>query len=184
MKKQTTYFTSSLVLLLLVLSCVTFSCKSTTQATTSTMKEASLPTTFILVRHAEKAKDGSKNPNLTKIGQERAERLKTMLQAVGVTAIYSTNYNRTRQTVEPLAKLLNLNIQAYEAHDKTILDQLKTAQAGGVVLMAGHSNTVPAMVNHLLGSDTYADLDESDYDNLFMVTCGERQVAKVLQLKF
>lgn len=187
MKNTTTLF----LLTFFIISNLNFSCKSSMKNTTDTLKtEERLEknqhpiTTFILVRHAEKAKDGSKNPSLTEKGNQRAERLKKMLQSVEVTTIYTTDYNRTRQTVAPIAKSLNLEAQIYSPHQKEILDQLKKEHAGEVILMAGHSNTVPGMVNYLIGEEKYQDLDESDYDNLFIVTLVNDGIAKVLNLKF
>lgn len=174
-------------LLILVFS---FSCKSHIKNTTdiiSTEKNIKVQqalTTFILVRHAEKAKDGSKNPKLTEAGQKRAERLKKMLETVNVSVIYTTDYNRTRQTVAPIAQSLDIEAQIYQPHDKGILDELKTAHTGEVILMAGHSNTIPAIVNHLIGKEKYQDLEESDYENLFIVTLMDGGTAKVLNLKF
>jgi len=54
-------------------------------------------TTFIVLRHAEKA-DASKDTNLGKDGYARAEELKKTLAPVDVNVIYSTPYNRTKQT--------------------------------------------------------------------------------------
>lgn len=145
----------------------------------------SLLTTFILVRHAEKAKDGSKNPNLIEKGKQRADRLQKMLSSIeGIQAIYTTDYNRTRQTVAPLATVLNLEAQIYAPHDMAILDTIKGKHQGEVILMAGHSNTIPSIVNHLIGEEKYQDLDESDYENLFIVTLTLDGVSKVLNLKF
>jgi hypothetical protein len=71
---------------------------------------ASQPTVIILVRHAERPADLSKNPDpeLTEEGRRRAEALKAALADAKVDAIYVTDLTRNRQTVEPLAKALNL----------------------------------------------------------------------------
>ena len=48
-------------------------------------------TTFILTRHAEKGDDGTKDPDLTQAGNERAQSLVRLLKNTKVDAIYSTN---------------------------------------------------------------------------------------------
>jgi len=60
-------------------------------------------TTVILVRHAEKSSDGSKDPELTDAGNARAIALAKLLKEVKVDAIYSTGFKRTQNTVAPLA---------------------------------------------------------------------------------
>jgi len=62
--------------------------------------------TFYLLRHAEKQKDGTKNPHLSERGQLRAAYLAQQLSSANITKIYSTNYHRTRETVTPLSELL------------------------------------------------------------------------------
>ena len=141
-------------------------------------------TTFILVRHAEKQKEGGRNPNLNKAGQARAMKLKEMLQSVEITHIFSTNYKRTQQTVLPLAKQLNLHIQTYEPMDVDIFKNIQKKQAGSVVLIVGHSNTIPRLVNGLIEKEQYEDFEEMEYDNLFVLTLGGKGKAKVLNLKF
>src|SRR4051812_23301146 len=89
-------------------------------------------TTFILVRHAEKEANAAdpKNPNLTKEGEERAKRLSSMLEKQNVDAIYSTNFNRTKNTVKPLADAKGLTIRVEEPD----LPSLK-----GTIVICGHS---------------------------------------------
>ena len=52
-------------------------------------------TTFILVRHAEKAQDGTKNPPLNEAGKVRANELAEMLSNQSVEALYSTELGPT-----------------------------------------------------------------------------------------
>ena len=62
----------------------------------------STETVLILLRHAEKESIGN-DPYLTGEGKMRAEELKNVLKNVHVDAIFKTPFNRTRQTVAPLA---------------------------------------------------------------------------------
>jgi len=151
MKKITFYIS----ILLLAYSCVSSKTKSDDR--------------FIyLVRHAEKMSD-SKNPSLTQQGNLRAQSLSKVLSSKDINHIYSTDYNRTKETAQPLAELLEMQINMYDPYDlKGFATQLKQDIKGNV-LVVGHSNTTPTLVNLLLESETYEQLDESEYGDLFII---------------
>ena len=65
-------------------------------------------TTFVLVRHAEKATDDPKDPSLSDVGRARAARLLVSFDGVPVTAVYATGYRRTQATAQPTAGALAL----------------------------------------------------------------------------
>jgi len=141
-------------------------------------------TTFILVRHAEKADDGTKDPALSEEGKSRAQRLAAHLNSTDLTAVYSTPYHRTRSTVEDIAESHNLQILEYEPFAGDVFDEMLENNRGGIILISGHSNTTPHLVNTLIGNERYSQLDESDYDNLFVVTLSEIGKGKVLHLLY
>jgi len=126
--------------------------------------------TIFLVRHAEKADDGTRNPSLDEVGTIRAETLAKMLSAAEITHIYSTNYKRTLETGQPLAKALGIEITTYDPSDPMAIKNISEESGISTILVIGHSNTIPIMVNQLIGSDKYQQLGENDYDNLFTVT--------------
>ncbi|RZM11167.1 MAG: hypothetical protein EOO88_47270 [Pedobacter sp.] len=72
------------------------------------------PTIVLLMRHAEKATSGGADPELSDKGKEFADRLNLHFSELRIDAVYSTNYKRTRQTVEPLAKRSALEIKTYD----------------------------------------------------------------------
>ena len=61
-------------------------------------------TTLILVRHAEKV-DDSRDPELSDMGKQRAEKLAQVLGSQSIDAIYSTDYIRTKDTCAPVSAL-------------------------------------------------------------------------------
>ncbi|HNE27543.1 MAG: histidine phosphatase family protein [Saprospiraceae bacterium] len=141
-------------------------------------------TVFILARHAETTGAGS-DPFLSAEGQLRAEELARVLQNVPLAAVYSTNYNRTRLTAQPTATAQNLSLQLYAPSEQAaLLATLKEQYAGQTVLLLGHSNTVPQMLNLLTQSNAWSTLSDTQYDNLFVVTVFKASPAKVLHLKY
>ncbi len=141
-------------------------------------------TTFIVLRHAETTGGGT-NPNLSTEGLARAEELKRILANVPLAAVFSSNYNRTKQTAQPTAddKLLTVNI--YDPLNQSpLVDNWLSTYRGKTVLVLGHSNTAPALLNLFVGSNQYANLPDSEYDNLFIATVSEKGRATVLHLKY
>jgi 2,3-bisphosphoglycerate-dependent phosphoglycerate mutase len=142
-------------------------------------------TTFIVVRHAEKSMtESSSDPSLAPEGTERAKRLAALLKEVEVSAIYSTNYKRTKSTVTPIAEAKSVAIQDYKSLKETELDEMIKKHSGGTVVIAGHSNTVPGIVNLLIGKEKYKNLDDSNYGSLFIVTVTERGKGAVTLLTY
>jgi len=127
-------------------------------------------TTFILIRHAEKADDGTNNPGLTSVGSERAERLKDLLSDTNVAAIYSTPFKRTINTVTPLAAAKGLEIQEYNPRGKEFIVNMLKDNAGKTIVVSGHSNTTPVVANILLGNKQFENLTEHEYGKIFIVT--------------
>lgn len=126
--------------------------------------------TYVVVRHAEKVDDGSRDPSLTDAGRARAHALAAKLRSRDVVAVYATDFRRTRDTAEPTAAVHDLSIISYDAQApaEAVVERLLRAHASGTVLVVGHSNTVPGIVAALCRCEV-APIDESDYGNLFEV---------------
>ncbi len=142
-------------------------------------------TTFILVRHAEKANDGTKDPALTIEGEASAENLQKMFEKADITAIYSTNYKRTQLTVAPLSKAKGLEIKIYVwKNPKALLNKILEANIGGTVIISGHSNTTPILANLLIGKATFTTFEENDYGNLLIITTTKVGAGKLLHVRY
>ncbi|MEP1094066.1 MAG: phosphoglycerate mutase family protein [Cyclobacteriaceae bacterium] len=142
-------------------------------------------TTFILVRHAEKADDGTRNPPLNEVGKERALNLAALLENQDIAALYSTPYKRTQETLQPLAQKKGLETSEYKPRaGADWLAKLYGDHSGGTVVIVGHSNTIPNLANHLLGNETFTQFDEKEYSNLIVIVGSEVGNGKLVRLSF
>ena len=132
-------------------------------------------TVVYLIRHAEKEDSGT-NPNLSAQGLQRANNWAALLQDVPFNAFYSTNYNRTLQTIEPIATQNQKEVTLYDPFNFSLAGVIAT-NAGKNVFIVGHSNTIPQLINSYLGSDFYPDMTESQYGNLYKVTVTDGAVS-------
>jgi len=141
-------------------------------------------TTFILVRHAEKMND-SDDPGLTQQGVLRANKLYEMVSKSEIGAIYSTDYNRTKATVQVVSDKFDIPIGIYEPAPETgVTESWIKNHRGETVLVSGHSNTIPGLANKLLARTYFEDdFDESDYGNLLVITVNESD-RNLLHLRF
>ena len=128
---------------------------------------AAEPTIVYLTRHAEKASETDQDPALTKQGAARASNIAAVLASAGIRALYSTATSRTRQTAQPLAEKLALEIQAYDAKQADALVK-KIKAARQTALVVGHSNTVPGLVK-LFGGKAGTDIGDLEYDRLYQL---------------
>jgi len=139
---------------------------------------ASAQQTVIIVRHAERADGGAPaatmtgapaDPPLSAAGEVRAAKLAGMLADAGVTAIFATEFKRTQDTGKPLAAKLRLEVQVMPAKDTSALvARLKADHARGVVLVIGHSNTVPELIKAFGGRAV--TMREDEYDAMYILT--------------
>ncbi len=130
------------------------------------LRATAQPTIFI-TRHAEKANSGGNDPDLSEIGWTRAELLARILKDANITAIYTTEFKRTQQTAEPLARALGVPATVVRATATTSLVERFKAITGNI-LVVGHGNTIPDLIK-ALGLTEAINLGENDYDNLFVV---------------
>lgn len=128
--------------------------------------------TVILLRHAEKdvSEDAdTANPELSKEGKLRAQRLVREIDKYKPDAIFSSQFIRTRATVMPLARSRRMMIQLY---DYKKLDEIAALVMSGKmkrIVIVGHNSTTPALVNLLIGQDKYKALAESEYDKVWII---------------
>lgn len=143
---------------------------------------ASESAAVFLVRHAEKAPVGD-DPALTQAGRQRSAELADLLQDAGIDAVYSTDFQRTRDTAEPLATRRSLPVQIYDWNEMQAL-AATLGRPGRRSLVVGHSDTTPELVG-LLGGDPGAPIEEDgEYDRLYLVLVGSGGTVSTVLLRY
>lgn len=141
-------------------------------------------TTIILVRHAEKAGNDPRDPDLSVAGLTRAKRLAELLSDVQVDELYSTPLRRTRQTVQFIASQRGKETMDYDPRNLKGLADILQRKPGKTILVAGHSNTTPTLANLLLGEDKYQQLPESEYGKIWFITYYNNKPVEVQVLNY
>lgn len=151
--------------------------------------ESQATTTIIFVRHADKAAVPADDPGLSPAGQRRvAELTRQLVDAdvvAGIDAIYATPFRRTQDTVRPLADALNLEINNYDPGDtEAILEHILKKHKGKIILVVGHSDTVPVLIANLGASKKVPPIAEDEYDNIYIISIPWFGKTKTIRLRF
>lgn len=138
-------------------------------------------TTYYLIRHAEKDQSDktNRNPHLTEKGRKRAENWSTILKNVKFDAVYSTDYNRTKETATPTAKANGLELKFYDPRNMDMV-KFKKDTKGKTVLIVGHSNTTPMFTNRLLGKKKYEMMNENNNGGLYIVKISNSETSSMV----
>lgn len=133
-----------------------------------------------LVRHAEKQADAGEDPGLTDAGRFRAHQLVKLFRYRDIENIWSTDYQRTRDTAATLAATLKLEMKLYDPYDLPALSN-RLLEDRRNALIVGHSNTTPDLTRLLCRCDI-SDMDDSEYDLLYVVTVsGDETNVEILK---
>jgi broad specificity phosphatase PhoE len=151
--------------------------------------ESQATTTIIFVRHAEKATMPEVDPGLSDAGTRRvAELTRQLVDAdvvAGIDAIYATQFRRSQETARPLADALNLPINTYAANDtELVLETILDDHKGKIILVVGHSDTLPALMANLGASKKVPPIAEAEYDNIYIVSIPWFGKTKTIRLRF
>src|SRR5438094_8272600 len=82
---------------------------------------ASAQPIVVIVRHAEKATDGGRDPDLSLAGRARADELARILKDSGITAIFTSEFKRTQETAAPTATSTHVTPTMVAAKDTAAL---------------------------------------------------------------
>ena len=156
---------------------------------------ASAQQSIIVVRHAER-QTGDGDDTLSEAGRQRAERLASMLRDAGITHIFVSDLRRTVETAQPLARVRNLSpsriaipaqgrgkVSASELQVRATLLAITKLPRTAVVLVVGHSNTVPMFLTRL-GYGPALKIADAEFDNMFVVTPRATRAPSVIRLRY
>jgi len=151
--------------------------------------ESQATTTIIFVRHAEQTSHDAEDPGLSDAGKARVVELTRQLVdadvVAGIDAIYSTPLKRSRETAMPLADQLDLPINTYDAADtELVLETILKEHKGKVILVVGHSNTVPVMIANLGASKNVPEIARGEFDNIYIISIPWFGKTKTIRLRF
>ena len=137
--------------------------------------------TFYLIRHAEKVRTNKsdKDPKLNEYGMLRAIKWQEYFSDKNISKIYSTNYKRTLETVKPIQESSDIIPIIYSPSDIDYKNFIMSNKIE-VVLIVGHSNTIPDFVNGLIGENVYSQIDDLNNSNLYVVNICESGISHKL----
>lgn len=139
-------------------------------------------TTLYLIRHAEKA-DYSQNPELSEEGINRAMRWTKLFEKTPIDIFYTTLTRRTQMTCSTIATSKQKDMVFYDA-SKLSLQEIIEKHRGKVILIVGHSNTIPKQINAFLNEEIYRQIDENEFGNLYTIMVkGDKIEHKLSQHK-
>jgi broad specificity phosphatase PhoE len=149
----------------------------------------------IIVRHAER-QTGEGDDGLSDAGRQRAEHLAALLKDAGITHIFVSDRRRTSETAQPLSRLGKVTptpvaipaqgrgkIDPSELQVRATLAAISKLPRTAVVLIVGHSNTVPVFLRRLGHAQAIA-IAENEFDNMFVVTPRATRAPSVVRLRY
>ena len=140
-------------------------------------------TTILAVRHADiDLPTLGTDPSLNSAGAQRALALAQLTGSAGISTILTSQFTRTKLTVAPTAQLLGL-VPTVTPPPQELAQQVRAGHLGNVILIAGHSNTIPEVVA-AFGAAPVPTIGERDFDNLFIITVLESNLAGLLHLHY
>jgi len=136
------------------------------------VSKASAQPVVVIVRHAEKATNAGKDPDLSSAGRARADALARILKDAGITAIFTSEFKRTQETAAPTATSTQVTPMVVAAKDTAAL-VARLHQLNGNALVVGHGDTIPNLVK-ALGINSPINIPDADYSELFIVILGDK----------
>ena len=134
-------------------------------------ESSSNTTQIFILRHTEKA-DDSEDPDLSVQGIERAKYWKKVLQHTEIDHVYTTDFKRNIETALLISDNNSVKPELYYPMSFDVQKFLKLIK-GKTVLIIGHSNTIPDMVNRLINENKYPPMSHTNYNILYLVTINE-----------
>jgi broad specificity phosphatase PhoE len=146
--------------------------------------------TVFLIRHAEKIVTNDKDPALTEAGIARANGLVDLFNNAKPSAIFATQFQRTQLTAKPLSEAIDVPITVLEINaDNTdqyptlLMEKICVLPKESNVLVVGHSNTLPAIVEAWT-IETVKPIADDEHNRFFMVKIKDCKAEGFLDLLY
>ena len=108
-----------------------------------------------------------------------------LLGEADVAAVYASDTRRAQLTASPLAARLGVTVTTRPGSDiEGLLDDIGEHHQGERVVVIGHSNTVPALVEELTRGRVDVTMTDEQYDDVYVVTVTRFGPASVLRLQY
>jgi phosphohistidine phosphatase SixA len=104
-----------------------------------------------------------------------------MLSGAGITAVFTSELRRTKETAAPLAALLS--IAPVEIASDPIAAASQIRAAGKRVVLIGHTNTVPPIIK-ALGGPAGVVINATEFDRLFVLRVPAEGVDSLLAMRY
>lgn len=130
---------------------------------------------YYVMRHLQKAE--GQDPPLSDAGRAGARRLIGFFAADPPRVVYVSTTRRAYETAQPLARKLRAKLRRYDPANTNGLVARVLAERGPV-LVVGHSNTVPEIVEKL-GGERPAPLAETDYGDVWHLWGAPRRTERL-----
>ncbi len=137
----------------------------------------------VLVRHAEKEEVG-KDPSLSQQGVDRAKQLAAILTNTPLSLLLSSPLKRTQETLIPTAQERDIAITTIDfstgldAHVDKHVEMIHSHP--GNILVVGHSNTIPMIIN-ALGGPEVKPIAEDNYSNIYYIRISNDKTVTLQQ---
>ncbi|WP_243300650.1 histidine phosphatase family protein [Geothrix oryzisoli] len=141
-------------------------------------------TTVVLLRHAERQSIFDGDSPLAEAGRRRADALVPLLAGFHPTALYTSELQRTRQTLAPTAAKLGLvPLVRPKEGSAALAAEILRNQRGRTVVVVWHHDLMKKVVRALgvKGPVPYWSLDI--YDRLWIVTIPAQGEARLVEQK-
>ncbi|TKD50014.1 SixA phosphatase family protein [Sphingomonas baiyangensis] len=125
--------------------------------------------TVYVMRHLH-TPEGVTDAELTPEGHAAARTLAAQLEGQKLAAVFTTDFRRSRASVAPLLAARAMTAQLYDHRDPDAL-VARIRAVEGDVLVVGHSNTVPELVEKLGGARP-APMTHPDFGDLWVIRAG------------
>ena len=147
------------------------------------------PTVVFVIRHAEKAVGGD-DPPLTEAGQRRAQALAQVTEDSHIGAIYTSQFKRNHETAQPLSDKIGVpiteapvNLSQPGDYGQTLAKEILAKHAGQSVVVVGHQNTIPGLVEGFSGR-LAPGLKDLEYSRLFIIVIPSEGSPRLIRAQY